>query len=108
MLAIDKEKVVNESLSLEDGAVDFWQQKYKDYQIECLAAAFHYFGIDIPANKPVQEYTEIQKIILYDGVECDFVKETFPDLKIPKTVSGGRFEEFCRRSNAASPTRMAK
>ena len=32
VLRINKENAVHEALSLENGAVDFWEQKYKEYQ----------------------------------------------------------------------------
>lgn len=89
---INKENVVNENLSLEDGAVNYWEQKYGEYQTSALYAAFHYYGIPIEPHTPVKEYSEIQKSILYDGIDSDNVKKTFPHLNPPKTAASGRFE----------------
>lgn len=90
--SIRKERVVDEKLSLEDGAVNYWEKTYGNYQISILYAAFLHYGIPIPANIPVQQYSEIQKAILYDGIDQDLVRRKFPDHKPPKTAATGRFE----------------
>lgn len=87
IMEINRPSVVNEALSLEDGAVDFWVQKFKEYQISCLYSAYKYYGIPVPINQPVNQFTELQKAVLYKGAE-----NTFPEQKPPKTVAGGRFE----------------
>lgn len=92
ILQVNKDNVVNEKLSLEAGAVDFWEQKYKDYQISVLYNAFQHYGVPIEPDTPVREFTNVQKAILFYGVDSDQVKEFFPDIQAPKTVGGGRFE----------------
>jgi len=89
---IRKERVVEESLSLEEGAVRYWEKQYGNYQISILYAAFKHYGLPIPENIPVQKFSEIQKAILYHGIENDMVKRYFPHHKSPKTVSSGKFE----------------
>ncbi len=90
--SIRKERVVDESLSLEDGAVSYWENPYRNYQISILYAAFGHYGVSVPANIPVQQFSDVQKSILYDGIESDFVKKNFPDQKPPKTAASGKFE----------------
>ncbi|MDF2921523.1 MAG: transporter related [Paenibacillaceae bacterium] len=92
VLTVKKENVVDESISLENGAVDFWEHKYAEYQISCLYNAFRHYHIPVPEHLPVAEFSDIQKSILYDGVENDAVKRAFPELQPPKTVAAGRFE----------------
>ncbi|PKO16122.1 MAG: ABC-ATPase UvrA [Chloroflexi bacterium HGW-Chloroflexi-10] len=92
VLAINQGNVIQESISLEDGAVDFWVQNYKEYQISSLYNAFQHYGIPVVENTPVAEYSDIQKSILFYGVESDEVKKAFPDIRPPKTVAGGKFE----------------
>ncbi len=91
-LKINKDNVVNESLSLEDGAIDFWEQKYKEYQISTLYSAFKYFGVPIKENSLVKDFNDIQKSILFYGTESDEIKRNFPKISPPKTVSLGKFE----------------
>ncbi|MGE5417468.1 MAG: ATP-binding cassette domain-containing protein [Acidobacteriota bacterium] len=92
VLTVNKDRAVHESLSLEDGAVAFWEQKYKEYQISVLYSAFRHYNIPIENKIPVENYSDIQKTILYYGVESDDVKSAFPRIQPPKTVAAGRFE----------------
>lgn len=92
VMTINKARCVDESLSLEAGAVDYWEQKYKEYQIESLYNAYRHYHIAVEPNIPVADYSEIQKTILYDGVENAKVRNHFPDILPPKTVAGGKFE----------------
>jgi excinuclease ABC subunit A len=92
VLTVNKEKAVNESLSLENGAVDYWEQKYKEYQISILYNAFRHYHIPAADNIPVKDFSGIQKSILYHGIDSDDVKRAFPEIQPPKTVGSGRFE----------------
>ena len=92
VLQVDTERTIHETLSLEDGAVDFWQQGYKDYQIESLYSAFRHYGMPVRPNTPVSDFDPVQKAILCQGVESEAVRKAFPDTLPPKTVAGGRFE----------------
>ena len=90
--AINKDKVVNEKLSLEDGAISCWEQKYGEYHISVLYAAFRHYGIPVEPHTPVEKYSKIQKSILYEGIDSEQVKNAFPHRNPPKTVASGRFE----------------
>lgn len=92
VLKVNKENVIDEHLSLEAGAIDFWEQRYKDYQISVLYNAFKYYGVPAEPHTPVNDFKEGQKLILFYGVESDEVKKNFPDIIPPKTVAEGRFE----------------
>lgn len=92
VLTVNKANAVNESLSLENGAVGFWEQKYKEYQISSLYNAFRHYHIPVKNDTPVADFSDIQKSILYNGVENDDVKGNFPGMQPPKTVAAGRFE----------------
>lgn len=89
---IDRKRAVEESLSLENGAVRYWEKQYGTYQISIFHAACRYFGIPLPAGLPVAEFSEIQKALLYDGAQSSRIKEAFPDRKAPKTSAAGNFE----------------
>lgn len=90
--SVNKEKVVDESLSLEEGALCCFEKQYANYQITILYAAYAHYGVTIPKGLPVQQFSEVQKAILYNGIDCEPVKQSFPEHKPPKTVTGGRFE----------------
>ncbi|HEX3048311.1 MAG TPA: excinuclease ABC subunit UvrA, partial [Bacillota bacterium] len=93
ILTINKENTIHDSLSLEEGAIDFWEQKYKDYQISILYNAFRHYDLPVPSGVPVADFSDIQKSILYYGVENnDDVKKSFRNIPPPKTVTAGKFE----------------
>jgi excinuclease ABC subunit A len=92
VMTVRKDKCVDESLSLEAGAVDYWVQNYKEYQIETLYRSFRHYQIAFKPHTPVAEYSDIQKAILYHGVESEEVKKAFPQLSPPKTAGAGKFE----------------
>ena len=92
VLKVNNNNVIHEHLSLEAGAIDFWEQKYKDYQISGLYNAFKHYDIAAPPDTPVIDFSEDQKAILLYGVESDEVKKIFPGIIPPRTVAEGRFE----------------
>jgi excinuclease ABC subunit A len=89
---IKKEKAVDETRALGEGAVRCWEKQYGKYQIELLKKAFAYYSLSWEDGLPVSRMSEIQKAILYDGTACGAVKRAFPDRPQPKTVSEGKFE----------------
>ena len=92
VVELNKEAVINEELSLEEGAVDFWTNQYKDYEIDILYKAFNYYGVPIKPGTKVKEFNEGQRALLFYGAESEEVKDLFPEIKTPKTVSKGKFE----------------
>lgn len=92
VLKVNRSAVVHGDLSLEAGAIDFWQHKYKDYQISVLYKAFEHYGIPVEQGAPAGDFTKDQMAILLHGVDSAEVKQAFPDIIPPKTVAEGRFE----------------
>ncbi len=91
-LRINEAKVVHGHLSPEAGAIDFWEHRYKDYQIAALYKAFKHYGVPVEPDTPVSSFNEGQKAILFYGVDSDQVKELFSDIAPPRTVAEGSFE----------------
>lgn len=92
ILKINDAKVINETISLEEGAVDFWEQKYKEYQITSLYNAFRHYGVFSKEEMAVKNFSKEQKSILLYGVESNEAKGLFPNITVPKTVVDGKFE----------------
>jgi excinuclease ABC subunit A len=92
VLEINKNNVIHEHLSLEAGAIYFWEQRYKDYQISVLYNAFKHYGITFEPDTSIIDFNEGQKAILLYGIESEEVKGIFPHITPPKTVAEGRFE----------------
>ncbi|WP_455779797.1 hypothetical protein [Gordonibacter pamelaeae] len=111
VLAVDRAAAVDESLSLEDGAVAFWQARYREHQIGVFRAACRHFGLPDPAHVPVESFDALQKALLYEGSEAPALERALPQVEPPRKVADGRFEAWCRCSCAAwasrGPTRRA-
>lgn len=87
--AIRKEIAVDESRSLEQGAVAFWPAKYREYQTGLYAAACRWFGLSDPAGVPVTTFSTQQKLLLYQGAAA-LANET--GRAMPSSAAQGRFE----------------
>ena len=92
VMKINEEAVIHQALSLESGAVDFWEHRYKDYQIEILYKAFNHYSVPIEKDTPISHLNQGQKSILLYGTDSNEVMSLFPEIKPPSKVSEGRFE----------------
>lgn len=92
VMSLREERVIEESLSLEDGAVSYWEKRYKEYQIDIFYRACQLYGCPLAAHTPVTSFTKIQKTLLCYGVGSDEVRMLCPTITSPKTVSDGKFE----------------
>jgi len=92
VLSINLAGVINEELSIDEGAVALWDSAMRIYQSNSLKAALHYYGLGEVTDLPVKEYSELQKTLLLHGADCLALQEAFPRLKPPRTVSEGKFE----------------
>ena len=89
---LDFHSVFNEELSLNEDAVLIWKGPYRDYQFQILKAAADYYEIPLDLDQPLKEYTDVQRDLLYYGVESEPFSSSFPDKKPPKAVNKGKFE----------------
>ena len=92
VLTVVEEKVLDEKLSLEEGAVAFWESRYRDYQLEALVAACDHYGIPLKSNTPVKDFTPAQRVLLLEGTESEAVRRLFPAVPEPRTLAEGKFE----------------
>lgn len=89
---IKRDAAVNEALSLEEGGIRCWEKRYGEYQISILYKAYRHYGIPVPADIPIREFSDIQKAVLYNGVLCDELGQEFHECEPPRTISKGKFE----------------
>lgn len=85
-------RLVNEELSIVDGAVYGWDHFYIRHNIETLRAAGLHYGFSFDPALPVRDYTPIQRDLLFFGVESPQFRQHFPQVEPPATVRKGRFE----------------
>lgn len=89
VLSVNLEAVLDDSKSLEDGAVIVWEGKYLQFQTEALYHTFDCLGLDRPVNRPLADYSARQRQILIEGTDRDAEANAG---RAPKTAAEGRFE----------------
>ena len=92
VLTIDEKRVLHEELTLDEGAVVFWEKRYQDYQLESFYAACDHYGIPLKTNTPVKDFTPTQRVLLLQGAESEAVGRRYPAVPVPRTVAEGRYE----------------
>ncbi|MBO1266361.1 excinuclease ABC subunit UvrA [Proteiniclasticum sp. SCR006] len=92
VMKIDLERVINEDLSLEEGAVAYWDHAYKDYSIGTVNAAFRHYGLKQSDHRLVKDFSEGERILLLYGAESEEAESFFKGVKVPKKVADGKFE----------------
>ncbi|XID94870.1 excinuclease ABC subunit UvrA [Paenibacillaceae bacterium WGS1546] len=91
-VSLNMEAVFDEEKSLMEGCVTFWYAMYNQYQASVLQAAAKHYGFEFDPDKPLKAYGEVERDLLYYGVESEAFGKHFPDIKPPKSVNGGKFE----------------
>ncbi len=92
VIEISEASVIDKALTLEEGAVKYWDHAYKEYQVGNVYKAMKHYGVPLKKETRVVDYTEGQLSILLYGAESDEVKGLFPEIKPPVKVTDGKFE----------------
>ncbi|WP_274309915.1 excinuclease ABC subunit UvrA [Solibacillus daqui] len=88
-VAIDWDKVLDETKPLEDGAVHFLDKGYRDYVINILKNGFAFYGLADVQNVPLNQWSEQHRALLIKGAEAANIDA---EKGVPKNVTKGRFE----------------
>lgn len=89
---VRRQAAVDESLSLEEGAVRYWEKQYGDWQVSVLKKAFAHYGLPFSPSLPVKDFSALQKALLLEGADSPKIRDAFPQILPPKTAADGRFE----------------
>lgn len=90
---IDISKIVDESLSLEEGAVILWGgEVFGTHYSNILRNCGKHYGFEFDTSKKIREYNDIERIVFYDGVDSEAFKALYPNIKRPKKVNDGYFK----------------
>ncbi len=92
---VDLHALLDESLSLEDGAVRVWKHRYKAFAIEQFQKALDYYALGDIKNLILAEFTPKQRALLLYGGESEQFTALKPSVTAPKTAKEGRFEGVC-------------
>ncbi|HCS41192.1 MAG TPA: excinuclease ABC subunit A [Anaerolineaceae bacterium] len=86
------ERYIHLEKSLAENAVDGWEAFHVNYYRQILENAGKWFGFKFEFDKPIKDYTEIQRDLLYFGSESPQFLGHFPGKKPPATNNQGRYE----------------
>lgn len=89
---VNLNRLVDEEKSIPQGAIAGWDVHYIEYYTSTLLAAAAYFGFEFDLSRAVKDYSELQRDLLYFGVESPLFQRHFPNIEPPTTVRRGRFE----------------
>ncbi|MBP1989652.1 excinuclease ABC subunit UvrA [Paenibacillus eucommiae] len=87
--SINEGAVFNLELSLSGGGVASLNGVHRDIQTRILMAAGKHYGFVFDPDQPLNEYGEVQRDLLYYGVESDAFKRHYPNVK---PAQGTKFE----------------
>ncbi|XOK58361.1 excinuclease ABC subunit UvrA [Paenibacillus elgii] len=90
--SLNQEAVFDEDLSLRGGCVTLWYESLIDYQNSILQAAAKHYGFVFDPDQPLKEYGQVQRDLLFYGVESEAFLRHFPNVQPPKMVGKGKFE----------------
>lgn len=71
----DRNAVLNEELSPEEGAVSFWEKRYGEFQTGMFYQALQKIKAPVRPGTPVKDYNPLQKGVLLEGMESGEVKK---------------------------------
>ncbi|QJD83025.1 excinuclease ABC subunit UvrA [Cohnella herbarum] len=87
--SINEAAVFNGDLSLSEGGVASLNGVHRDIQTRILMAAGKHFGFEFDPQQRLKDYGEVQRDMLYYGVESDAFKRHYPNVK---PIQGTKFE----------------
>ncbi len=88
----DLSRLVEEEKSLSEGAVLQWNKVQVPYYLSILEAAAAHYGFELDPTRPLKEWAEPLRDLLFNGVSNPIFQRHFPEKQPPATVRKGRFE----------------
>jgi excinuclease ABC subunit A len=89
---VDLQRLVDEHKSISGGAVTGWNRVHINYHGATLQAAAAHYGFAFDLARPVKDYTQLQRDLLFFGVDSPLFRRHFPKTRPPTTARQGRFE----------------
>lgn len=89
LMTINWTEVIDESKSMEQMAITFFDKGYHDYVHGIMYKGFKHYKLPDVKDVAIVHWTQEQKDLLYKGAEVANIKQ---EIGISKNVTGGRFE----------------
>ncbi|HKD75500.1 MAG TPA: hypothetical protein VKB76_08395, partial [Ktedonobacterales bacterium] len=86
------QRIVNEALSIVDGAINGWDIYTIRRHTETMRTAARYYGFNFDSEMPVKGFSPAQRDLLFFGTDSQQFQRHFPQIEPPTTVNQGRFE----------------
>lgn len=80
---VDLLSLLDEKLTLEEGAVKVWKHHYKEYEIERFKTALAYYKLPSAVGLPLAKFTDTQRALLLYGSDS----EQFTSLLVPNSIA---------------------
>ncbi|MBG9979450.1 ATP-binding cassette domain-containing protein [Facklamia lactis] len=91
VIQINRTALINEELSIENGAIALWEGRYLNYQIDNIKRAMNYYDVPLADNQPLKDYSDLQLKLLYDGTSSQDI-QTLSRKPAPQRIEDGKFE----------------
>ncbi len=88
----DTARLIDDGVSVAEGAVLGWHPVTTDRNIQVLQAAGRHYGFEFDAYAPVRELDDVRRDLLLHGVESPEFQRHVTVAAPPRTVAAGRFE----------------
>jgi excinuclease ABC subunit A len=86
------DRLIDQTRTIAGGAIYGWEQFHFDRYISALKAAGRHYGFTFDVDLPINQLGEVQRDLLFYGVNGAQFKRHFPNIKPPATVASGNFE----------------
>jgi excinuclease ABC subunit A len=78
------DRLIDQTRTIRDGAILGWEQFHFDRYISALQAAGRHYGFTFDANVPINQLGEVQRDLLFYGVNSPTFTRHFPNTKAPE------------------------
>ncbi len=93
VITADFSKLLDEDKSIADGAFYLWNgEVFGEHYAKSLKKCGEHYGFNFDVDKKIKDYNDLERLVLFYGVNCPEFKEKFPDIKKPKRVADGYIE----------------
>lgn len=90
---IDITKIVDENLTIGEGAVVFWSaDMFGKFYGDILENCGKHYGFKFDTSKKIKDYSDLERLVFYHGVDSSEFKKRYPNIKPPKKVNDGYFK----------------
>ncbi len=91
---VDYSKIIDENLTIKQGALKIYydNEVMNEHYSNVYENCGKHYGFVFDVSKPVKEFNELEKLVLYKGVDSEAFTKLFPNIKKPKRVSDGYVE----------------